>query len=57
MACEHDKITVTVDAGDGETEEVCPICDDVDVRTLDERQSVEESDDPDTVDLETLDDE
>lgn len=31
MACEHDKAKITTDSG----EEVCPICDDVQVETLD----------------------
>lgn len=33
--CNHAKATITVDADDGEKKEVCPICDDVNVETLD----------------------
>lgn len=33
--CEHSKVTITIDE-DGTTKEVCPICDDVEVQTLDE---------------------
>lgn len=33
--CEHDKVTITVDDGSGGKKEVCPICDDVQVETLD----------------------
>lgn len=34
MACDHEKVKITVD---GEDEKKCPICDDVDVETLDRR--------------------
>lgn len=34
MACEHSKVTLTTD--DGEEREVCPVCDDVQVETLDD---------------------
>lgn len=30
--CEHSKVTVTTDSG----EDICPICDDVELETLDE---------------------
>lgn len=34
-SCEHQKMCMTIDTEDGQ-KEVCPICDDVDVQTLDE---------------------
>lgn len=33
--CEHKKMRMTIDTEDGERE-VCPICDDVDLETLDD---------------------
>lgn len=33
--CPHDKLQITVD-DEGETKQVCPVCDDVAVETLDE---------------------
>lgn len=34
--CTHEKARITVDDGAGGTKEVCPICDDVQVETLDQ---------------------
>lgn len=32
--CDHDKATITLDTDEG-PQQVCPICDDVDLETLD----------------------
>lgn len=33
--CDHQKARITIDDGSGGKKEVCPICDDVQVETLD----------------------
>jgi hypothetical protein len=34
--CNHEKLRMTVDTDDGGTEEVCPICDQIDMVSLDD---------------------
>lgn len=51
MACDHEKARITTDSG----EEVCPICDDVRLESVDSSETIAESDDSAEVQVETTD--